>query len=360
MAYPGVALCSLNGINRTTVKGGGFLSVTPPGLAILSDSFDGTTIDTVYRWNSPVLAGAGAVTQNNGLLALTTGTGASAAAALSSQEAFVAQGESFITSGAAMFIETTPSTNTHRFMGQGLPNASYTAATPLQDAAGWEYDITGSLNACIYAGNSRIFSQSFPISQAFPQLLAGAPALFAVSFRADLAYFYLNNFEEPVATAQIKNPNISTLPYRVHMINHTSGPAVAPTWTSTQVVVLDSAGNYPLLYNGQVVQRARAPGKFISVNALSIATETTVWTPASGRRFRLMGYQLSSTGAQNIVLKDNTAGTTILVIPGITIGQLNFSPAMGNGILSVAANNVLTANAGGTNAISGFFFGTEE
>lgn len=354
MAFPGVALNSLNGANRTFVFPGGALSVAPPGNSLLTDPFDGSTIDTVYRWNSPVLAGSGTMTQSNGLLVAATGTTASNAAALSSQESFVSQGQGFLGYGSAVTMESAPSTNTHRFLGLGTPNASFTAATPLTDAVGWEYDITGSLNACIYQGTTRVFKQAYPTP------IGGAPLILGVFFRGDAAYWFVNTPEESVASAFLVSPNFATLPYRFHLINHTSGPASAPTWNATITTVIDTGNNYPLSFNGQVLSRARSPGKFVSVNAVSIATETTVWTPASGRRFRLMGYQLSGTGAQNIVLKDNTAGTTILVIPGITIGQLNFSPSLGNGILSAAANNVLTANAGGTNAISGYFYGTEE
>lgn len=354
MAFQGVGLYSPNGVNRAFVYPGGGLSVAPPGNSLLTDTFDGSTIDTTYRWNSPVLAGTGTMTQSNGLLVAATGTTASNAAALSSIESFVSQGQGFLGFGSAIFMEAAPATNTHRFLGLGTPNASFTAATPLADAVGWEYDITGKLNACIYAGNSRIFAQQYPTPT------GGAPLILGVNFRGDAVFWFVNSPEEPVFSAFLQSPNFATLPYRFHLINHTSGPASAPTWNATVTTVVDTGNNYPLTFNGQVLSRARTPGKFISVNALSIATETTVWTPASGRRFRLMGYNLTGTGAQNIVLKDNTAGTTILVIPGVTIGQLNFSPQMGNGILSIAANNVLTANAGGTNAISGYFFGTEE
>ncbi len=354
MAFPGVSLYSLNGANRTFVPVGGGLQVAPPGNGIFTDSFDGTVLDTVYRWNAPVVAGAGAIAVANGILAATVGTGASAAAAVSTQETYSSQGQGFIAGGSAVFMEAAPATNTHRFLGLGTPNPSYTAATPLQDAVGWEYDITGSLNACIYGGGVRLFKASFPVPS------GGIPTVLAFYFRGDAAYFFINNPEEPVAFSPLVSPNIATLPYRFHLINHTAGPTVAPTWSTTLSTVIDTANNFQLTFNGQALSRTRSPGKFVSANALSIATETTVWTPATGRRFRLMGYQLSSTGAQNIVLKDNTAGSTILVIPGVTVGQLNFSPPLGNGILSVAPNNVLTANAGGANTISGYFFGTEE
>lgn len=107
--------------------------------------------------------------------------------------------------------------------------------------------------------------------------------------------------------------------------------------------------------------RQRTVTVYKTVSALVVTTETTVWTPAALKRFRLMGFCLTQgvvTGA--ITLKDNTAGATILVIPPNTIGVSQCSPALGNGYLSLAANNVLTATGASTETVSGFFFGTEE
>lgn len=356
MAQPCISLVSLNGADRAFVLPTGELQVVSGATTLLNDPFDGSALDTTYRWNSAVVAGAGAATVSGGSLTLSVGTVASAAVAVSSIDTFTDIVPGYLGTRGLMFMENNPGTNTHRFMGQGTPNASFTAATPLQDAWGWEVDINGSLNACVYSGGVRTFKQSFT-----PQTNSTVGTILNTLYRANAIYYFINNMEEPVATAPFPNPTTSTLPYRLHLINHTSGPAVAPLWISNQSTVYDNGNNYPTTFNGQTLLRTRTPGKFISLNGVSIATETTVWTPAAGKRFRLMGYNLSSTGAQNIVLKDNTAGTTILVIPGITIGQLMVSPdSMGNGILSAAANNVLTANAGGTNAVSGYFFGTEE
>src|SRR5271166_7180262 len=97
-----------------------------------------------------------------------------------------------------------------------------------------------------------------------------------------------------------------------------------------------------LVFNGTTWDRLRTPVIFKALNGVVITSETTIWTPAAGKKFRLMGGVLSvGVAAGNVVLKDNTGGTTILIIPA---GALN-TPfpllGMGNGILSAAANNVL-------------------
>ena len=119
------------------------------------------------------------------------------------------------------------------------------------------------------------------------------------------------------------------------------------------------------VYNGTALatgwERLRTPVTFKSFSGTVITSETTIWTPAAGKKFRLMGFLITqgvATGA--VTLKDNTAGTTILVIPQHTIGVALASPKMGNGILSAAANNVLTATGVSTETISGYVFGTEE
>lgn len=116
-----------------------------------------------------------------------------------------------------------------------------------------------------------------------------------------------------------------------------------------------------LVFNGQFWDRLRTPKVFTPLSAVVITSETTIWTPAAGKKFRLMGFCLAqgvATGA--VTLKDNTAGTTILVIPQNTIGVFMLSPPMGNGILSAVANNVLTATGASTETLTGFVFGTEE
>ena len=99
----------------------------------------------------------------------------------------------------------------------------------------------------------------------------------------------------------------------------------------------------------------------VSAAAAIGSGEVTLWTPASGKKFRLMGFLISQgviTGA--VTLRDNTAGATILVIPPGTAGAVISGNGMGNGILSASANNVLTAQGVATETLSGYVFGTEE
>lgn len=114
-------------------------------------------------------------------------------------------------------------------------------------------------------------------------------------------------------------------------------------------------------FNGATWDRIRMANKFINLNAVVVNPEATIWTPGAGKKFRLMGFVLTQgviTGP--VLLKDNTAGSTILIIPPNTVAVVMPSVFIGNGILSAAANNVLTATGVATETLTGFLFGTEE
>jgi hypothetical protein len=250
-----------NNLQFVGAPGGYQLPVLPIPTILMSDNFNGTTIDTVNRWQTPVVAGSGTMTQAGGNLVTTCGTTASNAAAITTIESFESN----------------------------------------------------------------------------------------------------NDFFTPAFSVPVLQPSTLNLPFGFHCINHTVGPAGAPTWSTYAIGVLDGGGTISTVFNGQTLSRARTPNKFININAVSVAAETTIWTPASGKRFRLMGYVLESgTIGGNVILKDNTAGTAILTIPFGAANGVIVSPPQGNGILSVAANNVLTATGTATQTLSGYVFGTEE
>ncbi len=108
--------------------------------------------------------------------------------------------------------------------------------------------------------------------------------------------------------------------------------------------------------------RQRTANTFKPQSAVAINPEATIWAPAAGKKFRLMGGTIASSVVGNVTLRDNTAGTIIAVVPcGVAgVGYPIFGPNAGNGILSAVANNVLTATGPGLATLSGTVFGTEE
>lgn len=336
---------------------GGFqFPITPVPDVLLQDNFNGNTIDTANRWLTPVTAGAGTLTQAGGNLLTTLGTTAGNGAAISSIENFEPS-IGGLTAGALLQTEVAPGINTNRCFGFYTRPGSWTAATPVQDGYVWELDITGAFGVSIYNTGSRIFRQIFPLS-------ASTFIPVSVSYQGLNVMFFFGNFSVPVLTVPVFQPSTLNLPFGFHSINHTSGPVSAPTWSTYGMAVVDQSGAVVTQFNGQTISRSRSPGKFIPLNGISVAAEATIWTPASGRKFRLMGYCLTALGAAgNVVLKDNTAGASLpMVLPFGAIGA-NLTvvpPGLGNGILSAAANNLLTATGVAAQTLSGFLVGTEE
>lgn len=130
----------------------------------------------------------------------------------------------------------------------------------------------------------------------------------------------------------------------------------------------------------------RTPNIFKTATVVATASgNTAVWTPAAGKKFRLMRFQitgvnLAATAATVITIsfQDNVTGITIgtydVLLPAIATASNILSGGvmfvsdwidLGNGIISAVANNVLNANvsatvAGATGSFRYNVCGTEE
>lgn len=107
--------------------------------------------------------------------------------------------------------------------------------------------------------------------------------------------------------------------------------------------------------------RIASTGKDLS--AVAIGTIATVWTPASGKKFRLMGGTISVSAGGNVLFEDNSAGAGNFVCRTPTLSAdtpFTFVVLGGQGKLSAAANNVLKATLSTTGTITGTIWGTEE
>lgn len=118
------------------------------------------------------------------------------------------------------------------------------------------------------------------------------------------------------------------------------------TITNTPTVTLSSQSLIPNVYK--------------SIDALAINSEATLWTPASGKKFRLMGGLVTCTGAAgNVTLKDGNNGSTVLMIPNTLVGT-PIPLSLGDGVLSSTANNNLRAVGTTLQVLNGTIWGREE
>jgi hypothetical protein len=158
-----------------------------------------------------------------------------------------------------------------------------------------------------------------------------------------------------------------------------------PTGTGTNVVALNSnlaaeldnisnansnklataAGNtlyirtQPLVFEGVVWTRQRSPVFFKTFTISASSTETTIWTPTAGKKFRFMGVVLFSNTATVLTFRDGTGGTVIF-LGGVAANTQLTTPPLGNGILSSATNALLTLQCGTAATVNGTVFGCEE
>lgn len=107
--------------------------------------------------------------------------------------------------------------------------------------------------------------------------------------------------------------------------------------------------------------RMRTPNIFKKIAAVSITagTPVSVWTPAGGKKFRVMAWMLSLSVAGAILFEDTT-GTEVFRSSLMAAGIGLASPNIGNGYLSTAANNQLFLDVTATGTVSGFICGIEE
>ncbi len=116
---------------------------------------------------------------------------------------------------------------------------------------------------------------------------------------------------------------------------------------------------HALVYNGLTRDRLRVPAIWKPQSTVAIGAIATVWTPAAGKKFRLMGMIISVSAAVSVLFEDNGAGTTIVQLP-VLAANTPYQFTFGNGILSAAANNVLKATSSGAANLIGTIYGTEE
>lgn len=119
-----------------------------------------------------------------------------------------------------------------------------------------------------------------------------------------------------------------------------------------------AVGGY--MFNGSTWDRLRIPSKFFTITATA-SGDNAIWTPTSGKKFRLMGWSLQATaevaisgGAADldVIFRDGTTAIgqgASFYIPqtGATSSQIDDFTGwhmLGNGYLSTAANNVLNLN----------------
>lgn len=101
-----------------------------------------------------------------------------------------------------------------------------------------------------------------------------------------------------------------------------------------------------------------------ALTAIAGNTPVSIWTPAAGRKFRLMGYWFSTSAAAGLVFHDlaSVGGGGLIPFPSPVAAAAGIlqSPPIGNGFLSATINNQLWIDATAATTVTGFVWGVEE
>lgn len=125
----------------------------------------------------------------------------------------------------------------------------------------------------------------------------------------------------------------------VYAIQNTAVNGTSDGVATTYYPVQGQAG-----FNGSTFDRFRAADKltYFGVANTANASETLVYTPASGKKFRLLRVQITTSGGTGrLFLRDGSGVNNNFMAIGVEIANNNFVFDFQNGYLSKAANNSL-------------------
>lgn len=97
------------------------------------------------------------------------------------------------------------------------------------------------------------------------------------------------------------------------------------------------------------------------INAVVVAgTPATVWTPAAGKKFRLVGYAVAVSAAAGVLFKEGAGNSLVLRTPTLAINTPHDIERIAEGVLSAAADNALKVDATANATVTGSCWGYEE
>jgi hypothetical protein len=305
---------------KTQVTIASQLQTTIDPTEVFNESFEGGSLDTTNRWNTPTVAGAGSVTQSGSLGAIiSVGTGANSAAALISQATFPTQYGSPITLAWGQKIETTTiATGNYRFMGYGNAGTSYSTSNPISNGIGFEITTAGVLRAVIYASDVLIFSQNITIPT------DGLEHIFAIQNRGNFTIWYLDNFTFPTVTAQLQSPDATLLPLRFASLNGGSTTVGTPTMDIFAIAMLDAGRNASQISDGTFPWRrtqvsaigALSTGNsYLNGTATSSAINTAVIPATDASQYQCLKFQVTGTSTQTLTMQGSGDNSTWLSVP---------------------------------------------
>lgn len=331
------------GLSANVTAYGTLRTSDEPG-ALFSDEFD--SIDTASKWISTASNG-GTITALNGVGLLNVSNVANRGAALTSQPTFPTNGLGFRTFAVTKQFSVTPQTGSHLFWGYGTQQGVWSVTNPLFNGIGFEEDISGSLNAIVYASGSKTFSYSVtrPTDNGFHT--------FVVLLRSDTVLFYMDAFEVPTAAVSYPQTTTFNLPIRLSVING-AAPSFAPTASFAAVGVADTARGSTAISDGTLPWRKatvdssgslKITGSFFQINqAAGTQTVNGTVTATQGNASATQNWRVFLSGSNFINNGLVVSLTSSQITQSVFIGASNILPVSVSNTVTVTGtlNTIVT------------------
>ena len=305
------------------------LKVAPSPTTLFYDVFD-TTLDTTIKWTA--IGTAPSIT--SGLLNSNAGTVAGTSSGIVSRPTFSLVGNMFVNALSTWKVDAGPLAGAYRFFGLGNAQGSPTAAAPITDGAGFEFNhADGSFNCVVWAGSVRTvipFSTTPPVpnivSSVSPNsVYNGKLHRYAIYYKTSTTYWEVDN----IIVAKVSEPNlsVSTLPVLLLTVNGTATLGTAMTSSNSVAAVGDTAGNGSQLNDGlypwlkqriSFTDGAAASNIGGNQTAVIAAAASGVIKASQGRLCNML---ITVAGTAAITLYDNASaasGTIIGITPAVT------------------------------------------
>jgi hypothetical protein len=162
--------------------------------------------------------------------------------------------------------------------------------------------------------------------------------------------------QNPVADM---SQNVLTMPEKVIAVDlNGNAMSTVPAAASADAVAATSMQEMALgAYNGATIDRVRIISKFVQVKAQAVTagTPVDVYTPTTGKKFRILGYHLSVSAAAAVIFDDGSATSNEVLRTGVMATNTSTSiPSLGMGVLSAAANTHLYIDTSASATVNGW------
>ena len=322
----------------------GFQRTSDEPRQMFYDPFD-AALDTTNRWVAPTSAGGGvAAVVASGSLTLGSGTTINGYSYLTSQPSFTPSIPAWISNSWAISIEFAVGNNAVRFWGCGIVGGTPSSTSPLGatgDGFGFELDITGVLQAVVYATGVRTVVSSLAALQPADNALHR----YICFYRTDRIYWYIDGLgsAQLAATSNFQSPAVQTLPLLVLAVAHSSAPAASRVITCAGLAMSDTGKNSSMISDGTYPWRKVQVGKTGGLAVRGASLTSTSGSIAAAGTGTIGPLDVSEAGNVTFTVKNTVAASAYAGAPVLVFEQSDDGVSYGP-LLVVRSDTALAAS----------------